>query len=706
MCAFTEFYSHSSENGKPAQSLAVHLLDVASRTKEIISGTGFAGDADLGYYIGLLHDIGKINPYYQELFRLDSSSTAAKESLQKIYPRAHAPYSAWLAKKMLCNLSLQQKSEALVLIYKHHGRLSRSVGSYERNSPDIREHIKENLENFATYKDKGFDKLNWDIPDRFFKTAMRYDAVLEPHHDHDFLRIGFLFSALLQADRGSFDKFDETGFDVAVNTDKLASNNSSLSELRAKMQHSIMQNYDDTLPIQIIQAPTGAGKTKAFLDIVKKYGTNYSRVFYFSPLLALTDDFEGKIKQHNLLAPLEDVLSYNSIHAETLQDNAENETSWSFEYESFNKKFVITTMKRLLMTIYSPSHKDKLKLASFRDSMLIVDEVQTMPKALLADMMQQLQNLNKFLHTKILLISATIPHELKDIPRIQLPKNITTDYLAKTKKRISVVPDLDVTSINDKKFLIMLNTKRRAKSAWEQLDDKNITYITSGIKKREKKSRINAIDSHDAKIVSTQTIEAGVDKSLPMIYRQMAPLDSIVQMLGRLDRENKSPDTALLTVFEPDENYMPYDKIEYITSKEFLQSITDSVALYNILSKYYKAIHENNLANIEQSHTISYNTQKLDFENTWSIVQKLFDQHSDTIVIPDKKDWQKTKKLLEEKKYAKISDFTATLPVLPCAKTIRDYFDDDMMEKGILLPNENALDEIYDEHIGLDKWIA
>jgi CRISPR/Cas system-associated endonuclease/helicase Cas3 len=62
----------------------------------------------------------------------------------------------------------------------------------------------------------------------------------------------------------------------------------------------------------VLEAPTGIGKTKIFLDIVNRCSKQMKikRVFYFSPLLALTEDFEGKIfnekNKDNAIVKLED----------------------------------------------------------------------------------------------------------------------------------------------------------------------------------------------------------------------------------------------------------------------------------------------------------------------------------------------------------------------------------------------------------------
>jgi HD superfamily phosphohydrolase YqeK len=44
-----------------------HLIEVANDTQKLLSQTDFE-IAKAGFYAGLLHDIGKLNPFYQELF--------------------------------------------------------------------------------------------------------------------------------------------------------------------------------------------------------------------------------------------------------------------------------------------------------------------------------------------------------------------------------------------------------------------------------------------------------------------------------------------------------------------------------------------------------------------------------------------------------------------------------------------------------------
>ena len=69
-------------------------------------------------------------------------------------------------------------------------------------------------------------------------------------------------------------------------------------------------------------------------------------------------------------------------------------------------------------------------------------------------------------------------------------------------------------------------------------------------------------------VISTQLIEAGVDIDFPVVFRALGPLDSIVQVAGRADREGKIT-TSLgrpggqVVVFKPLDHRMPPNEYEY-----------------------------------------------------------------------------------------------------------------------------------------------
>jgi len=399
----------------------------------------------------------------------------------------------------------------------------------------------------------------------------------------DFLEISVAFSSLLQADRGSFLDWNEANFNLELDTSKLINTKSKLSSIRDVIQRQLLSGFEYDKPVVVINAPTGSGKTKVFLDLINHYRSKYKnleRIFYFSPLLALTEDFEHKLI--NTIHDLDEVLIYNHLFSGSIEEKKSFESGqvydsqWIFDNESFNRPFIITTTQRLLITIFSNKNADKLKLASFRNSLLIVDEVQTIPKYILRSLVHILESMYQFLGTRTILVSATIPHELQSIPSTQPSKETRNSYLDLTKKHVSFQHWSD-KDVKKGRTLVMANTRRKAANIFKTIQERfpDTLYLSSGIRKRDKIRILSQIHHNERSniqfiLVSTQVVEAGVDLSFSHIFREKAPLDSIIQVMGRLNREAKD-DQARLIVYEYDTEYRPYSKLELNLSEEILK---------------------------------------------------------------------------------------------------------------------------------------
>ncbi|MGC1709588.1 MAG: CRISPR-associated helicase Cas3' [Nitrosotalea sp.] len=740
MCACTrEFLSHPIE--EPRHSLIEHLIAVGKKSAELFTETSFK-NKNIAFYSGLLHDVGKINPWYQEIFNATQDRKKIQEEVSAKFVQRHSVFSAWAAKYLLAKIGLEYDviDKILVLIYGHHSTIRRNLGEMKKGKQFIASHdfMKESIKEFSSQVStmSEFSSLNWNLCMNEFSNPVSFDLTLNSTNTpDDFLEMSVSFSCLLQADRGSFKDWSIPKFDLSIDTTSLAKpeqlrNLSSsarpqreIGVMRNRFQKEVMENFDYSEKVIVIHAPTGIGKTKVFLDLISQYkgDKTIQRVFYFSPLLALTEDFERKFESTLLQDKKQssDILIYNHMFAESLEEKRQSENEgytheWNFLIESFNKKFVITTTQRLLMTIYSNTAKDKLKLASFRNAILIIDEVQTIPKFILSNLKEIFLKMGQYMGTKIILVSATIPEEIGHLKRVKISEKLVSDYLDQTQKQITVMEKLDLSTLIINKTLVMANTRKKAANIYNDISqiytDKTKIYLSSGIRKKDRIEILkNLSEKENYVLVSTQVVEAGVDISFSNIYRESAPLDNIIQVMGRLNREGLHPD-AKLVIYSTDGNELPYSQLEFAESQKRLENIHNSKELYGILEQYYSDISARNKRNIAKTDELENCIKNLDFEGVWKFVKnELFaEDDRDSVFIPELKDWDELKDALVNNQlkdnFKKYGLLTATLP-RSVYKIGTEYFDEALLEKNILLPKKEHLKTIYDENMGLDKWI-
>lgn len=771
------FVSHPVESGI---QLTEHLFTVSGYVRDLLEGTKFNSNSDIVYYSALLHDIGKLNPYYQYLFYTEEKlRDQKKKELANIYLGQHSLFSAWMASKLLHGKGTLNSKEIHIvacLIASHHSYLRSIINSSITEKSIQFKNSTEKIQLFLNRYQKEveclkeFADLNWSKCQKEFSRPIKMTGEISKTQDRDsivsnFVELLLYFSILLQADRGSFSTRNQYELDISIRTQNLVKSKSKLADVRSQFQEDFISKFDIEENITIIQAPTGIGKTKLFLDIISRYlnSGKFTKILYFSPLLALTEDFENKIKQVVEEKDMSSIFVYNHLFSGSLiEKNSSNETIshfWDFDNESFNRKFIITTTQRLLITLYSNGNRDNLKLFSFKNALLIIDEIQVIPKFLLPNFVDLMKSLSKFINTTILLVSATIPIELvvPDTRLIKMDGKAESMYHDITLKKIQFldrIPDMSIELLKKGKKLFMLNTKSKAvrifnaisefiRSYIQKNQDKQqallenefgldlLFYVTTGIRKKTRSKIIGELSRiPNCIVVSTQVIEAGVDINFDTINREIAPLDNIIQVMGRLNREGETKEPLLnVFLYEDGRDHRPYNRLEFEESLKRIRSITNSRELYNSLNDYYKTINSLNNSNRKLLDDLETKMANYDYLGVWDLIYKevFQSEYGEPVIIPENEDelTQIKNDLLYSPNslkdlYKKYGNLTAILPVPsaifhkeksqekaqdPKIRKILSLLDERFFEKNILLPKSGCLNELYDEKIGLDKWI-
>lgn len=315
-----------------------------------------------------------------------------------------------------------------------------------------------------------------------------------------------------------------------------------------------------------ISVPTGAGKTLSTLRYAYHLAekTEKQRVIIVIPLLSVLEqnrkvicDFteaKEKIGEHH-----SDVVVENEVRLDELKKN-------QLVSEFWDEPIIITTMYQFLMNLFSDKTTCITRMSSYANSVIVFDEIQSIPKKDINMFNIAMNFLHQFFHATVLLSSATQPElgmtknpihytdPVNVIPKSDKMKAVfkrTEVDLSKWKEPMTAgkIADFSTNLIRHaRSLLIICNTKAEAKEIYRELkafeteDNYKLFHLSTSMCQKHREERLKAINEalagHAKKIicVSTQMVEAGVDFSFEAGIRVMAGLDNLIQAAGRCNR--------------------------------------------------------------------------------------------------------------------------------------------------------------------------
>lgn len=517
----------------------------------------FASEFDFGQFgevLGLLHDKGKEQPDFQKYIKKESGYEPDSIGAGRV---PHAFVGALLAKQLypvfwqlLCNPILG-----------HHAGLY----DYDELEAKLMAQIPEGIskvENVTSLK----------LPLNF--KAEEYEA----HH-----LVRLLFSCLVDADYLDTERFmNITNYNLRGHNNSLQqllpllnrylsdlkqqTSNSSVNIIRNVVQNECLKVSGGTPGFYSLTVPTGGGKTLSSLVWAINHAIKYGKkriiiaIPYTSIIIQTADTLRKIFGKENVL----------EHHSNTNNEN-NRDSKWALEMrlatENWDYPIIVTTNVQLFESIYSNKTSACRKLHNICNSVIILDEVQTLPIDFLQPIVDALKTFQHLFGASVLFTTASQPvltgnHrgtnpivELKGIDNVReiIPESLK---LYDKLRRVTVHFDKDGSTYDDianrlsqhSKVLCVVNTRKDAQEVFSRLPDEGCNlhlsrmmcpeHIRQTIKKI-KNTLSNEVES-SIRVVSTQLIEAGVDIDFPIVFRQETGLDSILQAAGRCNREGKS----------------------------------------------------------------------------------------------------------------------------------------------------------------------
>lgn len=310
-----------------------------------------------------------------------------------------------------------------------------------------------------------------------------------------------------------------------------------------------------------LDLPTGGGKTLAALRFAAIHAQKNSlcRIIYTAPLLSIIEQNAGVIR-----SAVGDTVSVLEHHSNLVVDTSSPEDMAQTELlqENWDAQIVITTFVQLLNTLFSGKMASVRRFHCLCQSVIIIDEVQSLPNKLLSMFNMAINFLVKCCGATVVLCSATQPaFERADHKMVNCERLIGEALLEKygplfQRTVIRYGGSCSMAELADRgrailesadSLLVVCNTKGEAAELYQamcDISDVKAFHLSAGMCMAHRKAvleKVNrALDTGEKIIcISTQLIEAGVDVSFGAVIRLAAGLDNIVQAAGRCNRHGE-----------------------------------------------------------------------------------------------------------------------------------------------------------------------
>ncbi len=362
--------------------------------------------------------------------------------------------------------------------------------------------------------------------------------------------------------------------------EKLESDIENITELN-DLREKILLESDDKLEkalkekpeqrVFYLNVPTGGGKTNISLKLVLtllKLRRTVKRVFYVFPFINIIEQNHAVIKDTFGLD--EELSSIYSTSAWSMSsEEKEERLKFVLDNEFLNHPFVVMSNVNFFNTFIKSGKTSNYRLINLSNSIVILDEIQSLDDKSWTLFNDLIEYGSKYLNIHFIIMSATLPNlEMLSDTKINFvsnlinePKKIFEHDLFK--KRVCIeyredVKDLDkfIEILKDelkfeqhtdkKKILLVVNTIKTSLDLYKKItsdDDQifsgfEICLLNSTILSYRRTEIINKMKQEDSKIilVSTQSVEAGVDIDCDFGIRDFGIFDSIEQIAGRINR--------------------------------------------------------------------------------------------------------------------------------------------------------------------------
>lgn len=313
-----------------------------------------------------------------------------------------------------------------------------------------------------------------------------------------------------------------------------------------------------------LTVPTGGGKTLSGMSF------------------ALNHAVENKMKRVIVVIPYTSIIEQNSsVYAEVfgLENVIEHHSNLAPEKdternrlasENWDAPIIVTTNVQFFESLYTNKNSRLRKLHNISRSVIILDEVQSLPPDLLYPILDAIRELREHYGCSVVLSTATQPalikrksfmcglDEVREIipDAMKLSRDLARVNIEWETDSVIEYSDIAERILKENMHRVLVVThKRKDARVLAGLLSEDTYHLSASMCPSHRKDTLKKVgellqnESLTVRLVSTQLIEAGVDIDFPVVFRALAGLDSISQTAGRCNREGKDVNGGRLIVF-------------------------------------------------------------------------------------------------------------------------------------------------------------
>jgi CRISPR-associated endonuclease/helicase Cas3 len=550
---------------RPGQSLIDHLRGVAKSAA--IFASSFHGEEE-ARSAGLLHDLGKCRKEFQEYLRGERQGGSDTH---------HAPYGGAFAFE-------RNWFASAFAIAGHHAGLH-NLNDLQSLVDDPKYDTRARLASLVQWFTGAFGA----VPNTPFSPPFVENQPLALEY---YTRM--LYSCLVDADRLDAERH-EAGKErpiirLAEVIDGLIervcqerqekSRVGTVNGLRHAVFDQCLEAAEGERGFFSLTVPTGGGKTLSSMAfaLVHAKARGLERIIVVIPYLSIIEQNAAEYRRILSRDDLGLVVEHHSSVPERDGNSSEAAEPFSQAADNWDAPIIVTTSVQFIESLFASAPGRCRKLHNIANSLVILDEVQTLPSHLLNPLLSVLKELRRNYGVSFLFMTATQPAFRKS-PSLSegfAPgdvREITRNTLELFEKLQRVdyhqLQDLDWQTLAARiatcpQALCVVNVRKHASRLWEDVRDllpeeekESVFHLSSsmcaehrlwvlgeGREFREGSIRHRLQNGFPCRLVATQVVEAGVDIDFPVVYRAMGPLDAMVQAAGRCNREGRLRDSA------------------------------------------------------------------------------------------------------------------------------------------------------------------